>query len=241
MLKLPNFRRYVLSIPFCNLYLYAILLNYLQVKEFAEKAVVMKPTVTKSAPKTAPVPKAVERPATNSSADPPKKKAVVKKPAGNTGTFVKKSAANPPATAVLDDLPADPVRGSPPPPTDKHGRIDISGQLTSTLIEKLSDKSWKIREDHLEKVSRLIVNKQIQANIGELPLALSQRLQDSNRNIALNAIVLCQNLAIALGPHAKQHVRYFLPSVLAGLCDNKVRKLLRTFCCEYLLILLFQI
>lgn len=190
----------------------------------------MAPKATPAAkvpPKTAP-PKAL------TSASGPPKTVVAKKVVNKKPVTRKPPATAPPPASQDDAAPSrdsnkrnsgSPTNSRPSTPTladDKGGPIDISSMLTPQLIEKLSDKSWKIREDHLDKVSKMIVNKSIQSNLNDFPQALCQRLQDSNRNLALSSIVLCGNLATALGPNAKHHIRSMLPGILACLCDNKV-------------------
>lgn len=50
------------------------------------------------------------------------------------------------------------------------------------MVEKIGDKNWKIRKEGLDEVAAVISEaKFIQANIGELPMALKGRLGDSNK------------------------------------------------------------
>lgn len=50
------------------------------------------------------------------------------------------------------------------------------------MVAKISDKNWKIRKEGLDEVTAVISEaKFIQANIGELPMALKGRLGDSNK------------------------------------------------------------
>ncbi|XP_044749386.1 protein mini spindles isoform X2 [Coccinella septempunctata] len=101
-------------------------------------------------------------------------------------------------------------------------RIDISSQITESLINEMSDKNWKVRNEALTKVSAMIQEaKLIKPNIGNLPQALSERLSDSNTKIAQLSTNLCEALAKAMGPPIKQHVRTLLPGILQGLGDNK--------------------
>lgn len=86
----------------------------------------------------------------------------------------------------------------------------------------MSDKNWKARNEALEKLKGILEsNKLIKPTLGELPPILAQRLIDSNAKIAQTAIEITQQLAIAMGPNFKQHVRVLLPGVLKTLGDNK--------------------
>ncbi len=120
--------------------------------------------------------------------------------------------------------PSSRVVGSPSAEdTGVVSRVDISGEVTEIFLEKLSDKNWKVRDEALDRIATIVTKaRYITPNLGELPAALCLRFQDSNRNLAANAFLLCQNLAGALGPHCKQYIRSFLPSMLSGLADSKV-------------------
>lgn len=65
----------------------------------------------------------------------------------------------------------------------------------------------------------------ITPNLGELPPVFNARLVDSNKNIALSALTLCQNMGIAMGSQCKQHVRTLLPGMLQALGDSKVSEI----------------
>lgn len=96
-------------------------------------------------------------------------------------------------------------------------RTDISAQITEALLGEIADKNWKVRNEALTKVSGMIQEaKLIKPNIGGLPQALSERLNDSNTKIAQLSTNLCEALAKAMGPPIKQHVRTLLPGILQG-------------------------
>ena len=81
----------------------------------------------------------------------------------------------------------------------------------------------KVRSEALDKVASIISSaKFVTANLGDLPSALKARVIDSNKNLAAQALTICKNLAEALGPYCKQHVRSIIPGVLQALGDNKV-------------------
>jgi cytoskeleton-associated protein 5 len=101
-------------------------------------------------------------------------------------------------------------------------RVDISPLITESLINELSDKNWKTRNEGLVKVQAILnEHKLIKSTLGELPLLLAQRLIDSNAKIAQTAIEICTQLATSIGPPCKQHVRTLFPGILRGLGDNK--------------------
>ncbi|KAF7994210.1 hypothetical protein HCN44_001343 [Aphidius gifuensis] len=101
-------------------------------------------------------------------------------------------------------------------------RVDISGQITESLLAELHDKNWKIRNEGLKKISTILTEtKFIKGNIGELPRALSPRLTDSNTKIAQSALGICENIATAMGPPIKQHIRVLFSGFVQCLGDSK--------------------
>mgnify|MGYP001791076049 CR=1 len=61
-------------------------------------------------------------------------------------------------------------------------RYFCSDKVTDALLEKLSDKNWKMRKEGLEEVTAILNEaKFITANIGGLAEALKHRLGDSNK------------------------------------------------------------
>ncbi|XP_062564824.1 protein mini spindles isoform X3 [Armigeres subalbatus] len=101
-------------------------------------------------------------------------------------------------------------------------RIDISTQITESLLAELSDKNWKTRNEGLEKLRGIVTeSKLIKPNLGDLPQVIAQRLVDSNAKIAQTSVEICQLIATAMGPPCKQYVRVFFPGFLKGLGDGK--------------------
>ncbi|XP_055907668.1 protein mini spindles isoform X2 [Eupeodes corollae] len=101
-------------------------------------------------------------------------------------------------------------------------RIDISSQITESLLTEMSDKEWKTRNEGLAKLQNVLNDaKLIKPSIGDLPTALAHRLVDSNAKIAQTALAICQQLATAMGPSCKTHVTTLFPGFLHGLGDNK--------------------
>nr|XP_022903340.1 protein mini spindles [Onthophagus taurus] len=101
-------------------------------------------------------------------------------------------------------------------------RVDISPLITETLINELSDKNWKIRNEALTKINSIIKEaKLIKPNIGDLPQALEPRLLDTNSKIAQATINLCETIALSMGPACKNLIRVLFPGLLHGLGDSK--------------------
>lgn len=101
-------------------------------------------------------------------------------------------------------------------------RVDISSQITETLLKEMSDKDWKTRNEGLTRLQAIISDaKLIKPSIGDLAPALAQRLVDSNAKIAQTALAICEQLANAMGPGCKVHVRTLFPGFLHGLGDSK--------------------
>ncbi|XP_059619515.1 protein mini spindles isoform X2 [Phlebotomus argentipes] len=109
-----------------------------------------------------------------------------------------------------------------PQTTDLLPRIDISSQITDALLGEMADKNWKTRNEGLIKLQGIIGDaKLIKPSIGDLPQALAHRIVDSNAKIAQMAVAICEQLATAMGPACKQHVRVLFPGFLHGLGDMK--------------------
>ncbi|XP_054885354.1 cytoskeleton-associated protein 5 isoform X3 [Poeciliopsis prolifica] len=102
-------------------------------------------------------------------------------------------------------------------------RTDISDKITSDLVSKIGDKNWKIRKEGLDEAAAIISEaKFITASIGELPLALKGRLSDSNKILVQQTLSILQQLATAMGPGLKQHVKALGFPVITVLGDSKV-------------------
>ncbi|KAJ8281337.1 hypothetical protein GJAV_G00066360 [Gymnothorax javanicus] len=101
-------------------------------------------------------------------------------------------------------------------------RSDISDKITSDLVSKIGDKNWKIRKEGLDEVAALISEaKFIEPNVGELPNALKARLTDSNKILVQQTLTILQQLATAMGPTLKQHVRNLGFPIMTVLGDSK--------------------
>ncbi|XP_048339778.1 cytoskeleton-associated protein 5 isoform X2 [Sphaerodactylus townsendi] len=101
-------------------------------------------------------------------------------------------------------------------------RADISDKITSELVSKIGDKNWKIRKEGLDEVASIINEaKFIQPNIGELAPALKSRLNDSNKILVQQTLSILQQLAVAMGPNIKQHVKNLGISIITILGDSK--------------------
>ncbi|KYO21757.1 hypothetical protein Y1Q_0000466 [Alligator mississippiensis] len=101
-------------------------------------------------------------------------------------------------------------------------RADISEKITSELVSKIGDKNWKIRKEGLDEVASIINDaKFIQPNLGELPAALKSRLNDSNKILVQQTLSILQQLAIAVGPNIRQHVKNLGIPIITVLGDSK--------------------
>lgn len=101
-------------------------------------------------------------------------------------------------------------------------RVEVSDKVTSELVSKIGDKNWKIRKEGLDEVAAIINEaKFIQPNIGELPTALKGRLNDSNKILVQQTLNILQQLAVAMGPNIKQHVKNLGIPIITVLGDSK--------------------
>ncbi|TPX57138.1 hypothetical protein PhCBS80983_g04029 [Powellomyces hirtus] len=107
---------------------------------------------------------------------------------------------------------------------DLFPRVDILTELKGETIDMLGDASWKLRKEALDEIARVIEasNKRLQPNLGnELVPALKARLNDSNKNLAMNAVELIGNLAIAVGKPFERHAKTLVGPMAGLLVDQK--------------------
>jgi cytoskeleton-associated protein 5 len=138
--------------------------------------------------------------------------------------FDKVASREPPAPTRAQAPPADESAGSSDPTEDLFPRVDISAQITSALLDKLGDAQWKVRKEGLDEVSAIVeaTNKRMKPNVGELVPALKARLSDANKNLAMNAVEIVGNIAVAVGKPFDRHARQILSSMATLLGDQKV-------------------
>ncbi|XP_064423215.1 cytoskeleton-associated protein 5 isoform X2 [Latimeria chalumnae] len=106
--------------------------------------------------------------------------------------------------------------------TDLLPRVDIGDKITSDLVSKIGDKNWKIRKEGLEETAAIISEaKFIQPNLGELPSALKNRLNDSNKILVQQTLNILQQIATAVGPNVRQHVKNLGIPITTVLGDSK--------------------
>lgn len=115
-------------------------------------------------------------------------------------------------------------------------------------MSKIEDKNWKIRKEGLDEVVSMVSEaKFITASVGELPVALKARLGDSNKILVSSCwgltspsscpraqrcppacvqvqltLSILQQLAAAMGPGLKQHVKALGIPIITVLGDSKV-------------------
>ncbi|XP_041917900.1 cytoskeleton-associated protein 5-A-like isoform X2 [Alosa sapidissima] len=101
-------------------------------------------------------------------------------------------------------------------------RTDISDKITSEMVSKIGDKNWKIRKEGLDEVAAVISEaKFIKPNLGDLPLALKGRLSDSNKILVMQSLTILQQIAKAMGPALKQHIKSVGITIITVLADSK--------------------
>ncbi|KAI4875261.1 hypothetical protein NFI96_023924 [Prochilodus magdalenae] len=101
-------------------------------------------------------------------------------------------------------------------------RTDISDKITSEMVSKVGDKNWKMRKEGLDEVAAVLSEaKFIKPSIGELPVALKARLTDSNKILVQQTLSILQQMATAMGPAIKQHVKSLGFPILTVLTDSK--------------------
>uniref|UniRef100_A0A8C8LXL2 TOG domain-containing protein n=1 Tax=Oncorhynchus tshawytscha TaxID=74940 RepID=A0A8C8LXL2_ONCTS len=112
--------------------------------------------------------------------------------------------------------------GGAPDIMDLLPRSDVSDKITQDMVDKMADKNWKIRKEGLDEVAAVISEaKFIQPSIGELPMALKGRLNDSNKILRSQTLTILQQIAVAMGPALKQHVKSLGMPIITVLGDSK--------------------
>ena len=101
--------------------------------------------------------------------------------------------------------------------------LSFSEKITSSLLEELSDKNWKVRNEALQKVTAILNEaKFITPNLGDLSGALAIRLtKDANKVLVQSTLAICNTLATAMGPNIKKHVSTLGPGLLQNFGDSK--------------------
>ncbi|XP_065267515.1 cytoskeleton-associated protein 5-like [Emys orbicularis] len=116
----------------------------------------------------------------------------------------------------------DEGKGGDPQDQGRTEAVDISDRITSALVSKLRDKSWRIRQEGLDEVAGILSDASlIQPNVGGLPAALRACLQEPNTILVQQTLKILQRLATAVGPSIKQHVRELGVPLVAIFRDSK--------------------
>lgn len=135
---------------------------------------------------------------------------------------VSKSASKASVGDEIEEAYEDAAEDEPPVVEDTRPRTDIAPLITDTLVGEMNDKNWKVRNEALDKVKAIITNSApIKQSLGELPAALAARLVDSNSKLAQSALQICEQIATAMGPRCKNHVRTFFPAFFQAFGDSK--------------------
>ena len=104
-------------------------------------------------------------------------------------------------------------------------RVDISSQVTASLIASISNSNWKTRNAALDELGNILkeAGGRIAATVNpELFPALRGRMADTNRNLAAKTLILLGKFASAMGPaFDKAASRVVLMPSLGALSDNK--------------------
>ncbi|XP_076003140.1 cytoskeleton-associated protein 5-like isoform X2 [Genypterus blacodes] len=101
-------------------------------------------------------------------------------------------------------------------------RTDISAKITVEMVSKLGDKNWKIRKEGLDEMAAVVSEaKFIKSTVGELPTALKARLGDSNKILVQQTLSILQQLATAMGPGLRLHIKTLGIPVITVLGDGK--------------------
>ncbi|KAJ7324637.1 hypothetical protein JRQ81_017657 [Phrynocephalus forsythii] len=112
-------------------------------------------------------------------------------------------------------------RGGDAQPCRWNEAVDLSKKISPELIAKMQDANWKVRREGLGEVSRMLREaRSIQPTLGDLPVALDSCLHDSNRAVVKQTLLVLQQLARAMGPGLRHHVKTLGLSTIGILRDS---------------------
>jgi len=129
------------------------------------------------------------------------------------------------AVGVMDDDAGGAGGGRMVSMDDLLPRVDISSQVTTSLIASISNSNWKTRNAALDELENILkeAGGRIAGTVNpELFPALRGRMADTNRNLAAKTLLLLGKFASAMGPaFDKAASRVILMPSLGALSDNK--------------------
>ena len=103
-------------------------------------------------------------------------------------------------------------------------RVNISSQVSSKILEKLSDKSMKVKQEGKEEIEKILAgaNNRIEATgLSSLMSVMKAKMNEPSKALAKNFISLLGNLAKAMGNGMKQYAKLILPSLISNLGDKQ--------------------
>ena len=123
------------------------------------------------------------------------------------------------------DADAAPSTSEPSPASiaEEVERVDISGRITDDFLKRMNDSNWKTRAEALEELGQMLkaANNRIEPHVGDLPKSLSARFADSNRMLAVTALNVAGELALAVGAPIEKVGRSALFDVVKYFGDSK--------------------
>lgn len=130
--------------------------------------------------------------------------------------------ASPGAVSSQDSAPST-SEPSPASIAEEVERVDISGKITDDFLKRMNDSNWKTRAEALEELNQIIkaANDRIEPHVGDLPKSLSARFADSNRMLAVTALNVAGELALAVGAPIEKVGRSTLFDVVKYFGDSK--------------------
>ncbi|KAJ3392260.1 Cytoskeleton associated protein 5 [Entophlyctis sp. JEL0112] len=104
--------------------------------------------------------------------------------------------------------------------------LDVSDRMSFfelTTHQKLAHAQWAQRKEALEELAAIIesTNKRLKPTLGEIPMCLKARLNDSNRNLGIMTAEICGNLAIAVGKPFARSSSVLMGPMISLLGDQK--------------------
>jgi cytoskeleton-associated protein 5 len=102
-------------------------------------------------------------------------------------------------------------------------RANIEKLITPAILKKLADGNWKIRKEGLDDIEGILESNGMRIlpiGLEVLIKALVGRINDPNKSLVRQCLLLTGKLAAALGMESKNFARHLLPPIISCLADK---------------------
>ena len=96
--------------------------------------------------------------------------------------------------------------------------------ISPLLIKKLGDSNWKARKEGLNEIENILDSSNTRifpTGLETLVKSMIARINDPNKSIVRQSLLLSGKFAIALGSESKIYAKLFLPAIITCLADKQ--------------------